>query len=376
MRILLLYASAGGGHKRAAQAMEAYFRVHLPGAEVRVEDALRHVGRAVNALCCDGYKFSAKHAPQIFGTLYRSTNRDTKFAALLPRVNGMLARKLLPLIEEFRPDVILDTYHFAGQMVSRLKEKGLVSAPLVNVVTDYGPHMAWLAPEVDAYVVAEDGLRDAFVRMGAPKEKIHTFGIPIFEAFYQEEDRASLLRGMNLSPELPTVLIMAGSFGVKNILRVYRDISTLGTAFQVIVITGKNKTLYEAFQKELPNSSKPTHLVEFTTEVQKYMHASDLLITKPGGLTVSEALASGLPMAVFDAIPGQEEDNAQFLQAHGMGVRLKSGASCAFMVRSLLQDPRRLADMRAACKAFDKSDCCQNILSLLQELTNGKREST
>lgn len=85
-------------------------------------------------------------------------------------------------------------------MVSRLKEKGLVSAPLVNVVTDYGPHMAWLAPEVDAYVVAEDGLRDAFVRMGAPKEKIHTFGIPIFEAFYQEEDRASLLRGMNLSP--------------------------------------------------------------------------------------------------------------------------------------------------------------------------------
>lgn len=159
MRILLLYASAGGGHKRAAQAMEAYFREHLPGAEVRVEDALRHVGRAVNALCCDGYKFSAKHAPQIFGTLYRSTNRDTKFAALLPRVNGMLARKLLPLIEEFRPDVILDTYHFAGQMVSRLKEKGLVSAPLVNVVTDYGPHMAWLAPQVDAYVVAEDGLR-------------------------------------------------------------------------------------------------------------------------------------------------------------------------------------------------------------------------
>ena len=133
MRILLLYASAGGGHKRAAQAMEAYFREHLPGAEVRVEDALRHVGRAVNALCCDGYKFSAKHAPQIFGTLYRSTNRDTKFAALLPWVNGMLARKLLPLIEEFRPDVILDTYHFAGQMVSRLKEKGLVSAPLVNL---------------------------------------------------------------------------------------------------------------------------------------------------------------------------------------------------------------------------------------------------
>ena len=161
---------------------------------------------------------------------------------------------------------------------------------------------------------------------GAPKEKIHTFGIPIFEAFYQEEDRASLLRGMNLSPELPTVLIMAGSFGVKNILRVYRDISTLGTAFQVIVITGKNKTLYEAFQKELPNSSKPTHLVEFTTEVQKYMHASDLLITKPGGLTVSEALASGLPMAVFDAIPGQEEDNAQFLQAHGMGELCVYGA--------------------------------------------------
>lgn len=375
MKILLLYAAAGGGHKRAAQAMEAYFQEHLPGAQVRVEDALQHVGRAVNALCCDGYKFSAKHAPQIFGSLYHSTNRDTKFAGLLPRVNGMLARKLLPLIEEFQPDVILDTYHFAGQMVSRLKEQGRVSAPLVNVVTDYGPHMAWLAPEVDAYVVATEPLRDDFVQMGAPQERIYPFGIPVFESFYREEDRAELLREMNLSPDLPTVLIMAGSFGVKNILGVYRDISTLGTDFQVIVITGKNRKLYEAFRRELPNSPKPTHLVEFTTEVQTYMHASDLLITKPGGLTVSEALASGLPMAVFDAIPGQEEDNAQFLQAHSMGIRLKSGASCAFAVRSLLQDPRRLADMRAACKAFDKSDCCKNILLLLQKLTNGKRES-
>ena len=229
--------------------------------------------------------------------------------------------------------MILDTYHFAGQMVSRLKEQGRVSAPLVNVVTDYGPHMAWLAPEVDAYVVATESLRDDFVQMGAPQERIYPFGIPVFESFYREEDRAELLRGMNLSPDLPTVLIMAGSFGVKNILGVYRDISTLGTDFQVIVITGKNRKLYEAFRRELPNSPKPTHLVEFTTEVQTYMHASDLLITKPGGLTVSEALASGLPMAVFDAIPGQEEDNAQFCRRTGWGfgsravraVRLRCG---------------------------------------------------
>lgn len=374
MKILLLYASAGGGHKRAADALEAYLTAHLPDAQVRVEDALKHVGRAVDMLCCDGYKFSAKHAPQIFGTLYRSTNRDTKFAGLLPRVNGMLAKKLLPLIEEFQPDVILDTYHFAGQMVSYLKVQGLVHVPLINILTDYGPHMAWLAPEVDAYVVATDDLIAPLVQMGAPKEKVHPFGIPVFETFFQQEDRATLLRGMGLQPEIPTVLIMAGSFGVKHILEVYRDISTLGTEFQVIAITGKNQKLYEALQKEVPNSPKPTHLVQFTGEVQKYMHASDLLITKPGGLTVSEALACGLPMAVFDAIPGQEEDNAEFLQAHHMGVRLKSGASCAFAVRSLLQDPRRLADMRAACKAFDKSDCCKNILSLIQELTNGKRE--
>lgn len=374
MRILLLYASAGGGHKRAAEALEAYIHAHLPGAEVRVEDAIRHVGRLVDTLCCDGYKFSVKHAPLIFGTLYKSTNRDTKIAGLLPRINDLLAKKLLPLIEEFRPDIILDTYHFAGQMISYLKELGLVTAPLVNILTDYGPHRAWLAPKVDAYVVAADSMCAPLARMGVPKEKIYPFGIPVFEAFFQKEDRDALLQEMHLTPGVPTVLIMAGSFGVKNILGVYRDISTLGTDFQVITITGKNRKLYEAFRKEIPNSPKPTHLVEFTNEVHKYMHASDLLITKPGGLTVSEALASGLPMAVFDAIPGQEEDNAEFLQAHNMGVRLKSGASCAFAVRSLLQDPRRLEDMRTACRAFDKSDCCKNILSLMQELTNGKRE--
>ena len=368
MRILLLYASAGGGHKRAAQALEAYFHAHLPGAEVRVEDALKHVGRAADMLCCDGYRFSAKHAPQIFGTLYRTTNKNTKFAGLLPRVNAMLARRLLPLLEEFRPDVILDTYHFAGQMISHLKEQGAVAAPLVNVVTDYGPHMAWLAPRVDAYVLAADELCAQFEALGAPREKLHPFGIPVFEEFFREEDKAALLRGMDLTPGVPTVLIMAGSFGVQKILQVYREVCAIGTEFQAIAITGRNQKLYEAFEKELPNSPKRTHLVQFTAEVQKYMHAADLLITKPGGLTVSEALACGLPMAVFDAIPGQEEDNAAFLQAHNMGVRLKDGASCAFAVRSLLQDPRRLGDMRAACKAFDKSDCCKQIVSLIQEL--------
>lgn len=374
MKILLLYASAGGGHKRAAQALEAYLNTHLEGAEVRVEDALKYAGKLVDSICCDGYRFSAKHAPGVFGTLYRNTNKPTRLATLLPRINALLSKKLLALLEEFQPDIVLDTYHFAGQMISTLKEKGLTKVPLVNILTDYGPHMAWLAPHADAYVVASDEMADQFAQMGAPREKIHPFGIPVFEEFFAQDDKDALLRQMNLVPGVPTVLIMAGSFGVNHILEVFRDIVMLGADFQMIVITGKNEKLYKAFQKEIAINSKRTELVAFTSEVHKYMHAADLLITKPGGLTVSEALASGLPMAVFDAIPGQEEDNADFLQRHNMGVRLKSGASCTFAIRSLLLDPRRLEEMRDACRAFDKSDGNQKILSLILELTGGKKE--
>lgn len=175
---------------------------------------------------------------------------------------------------------------------------------------------------------------------------------------------------------MPTVTFMAGSFGVTNIKGLYHDMASCGIPMQMVVITGKNQKLHDAFQEELEQHMPiPTKLVYFTNEVQTYMHASDLLVTKPGGLTVSEALASNLPLLVFDAIPGQEEDNAAFLARHGMGIPINKRDSIAEVISELLRNPQKLEKMRKNCQAFDKSDCVSNIAALCETLAASAKDT-
>ena len=164
----------------------------------------------------------------------------------------------------------------------------------------------------------------------------------ILSVFPSEMDKPSLLKKFGMDTDTRTILIMAGSFGVTNIMKIYKRLVQVPTAFQIIVITGKNKKLFEAFTPVIEDSPKKTKLVFFTNEVENYMHASDLIITKPGGLTVSEALACNIPLAVFDAIPGQEEDNANFLLSHKMAVRPEKGADAGEIINSLIENNKKL----------------------------------
>ena len=369
MKILLLTAATGGGHLRASNAVERYIRDNT-GHDVKSVDTLKAVGRFLDKTVCDSYLFMAKKVPALFGRLYKQTNKQNLFSDLVPKLSGMFSNLLLPAIEAYHPDVIITTHPFATEMVSDLREDGSVTAPLICILTDYGVHRAWIADYVDAYVVASDDMVPELMTFGVPKEKIYPFGIPVHDVFFDREDRSMILRDLNFDPELPTLLFMAGSFGVSNIIKLYRDLTETNVKMQIIVITGRNRKLYEAFEKELASGARlPTRLIYFTDEVEKYMHASDLLVTKPGGLTVSEALACNLPLAVFDAIPGQEEDNANFLKTHDMGVRLHKGDDFAEQISSLLMEKQKLQAMRENCEEFDKSQSIPNLLVLIRTLT-------
>jgi len=325
----------------------------------------------------------AKRTPKLFGSLYKSTNRGKSKTTYF--FCNIFRKYLMPLVEEFRPDAIISTHPFATEMISLLKEDGKITAPLICVMTDYGPHRAWIHPYVDSYIVSNEGMVDTMAKMGAPREKIHPYGIPVEESFYEKMDRAEVLRQLGLSPDKPTVLIMAGSFGVSNILRIYNNIIKVNLDFQIIVITGKNERLYEAFNKLIlrnsrqkplrdvsvklkPKPSKPTKVLFFTNEVHKYMQISDLIITKPGGLTVSEALACNLPMAIFDAIPGPETENAEFLIDNNMAVKIQKGSACSETIYDLLSNQERLEEMRRSCSAFDKSSSGPKIVNEIQKL--------
>ena len=374
MKLLILTAATGGGHLRASRALQSYISEHSPDLEVEVVDTLKSISSVLDKTVCDGYRFLATKTPKVFGQLYRKTNEDSLLTNLMFRFSGVFSQKLIPLLERGKPDVIISTHPFSTEMISHLKRAGIVTAPLICLMTDYGPHRAWIADRVDAYVVANGDMISEMEAMGVSREKIHPFGIPVGNVFFSPADRPALLRRLGLDPEKPVILIMAGSFGVTNILRIYRQIVRLSLDFQVIVITGRNEKLYAEFAAIVPDSPKKTKLVYFTDEVESYMHASDLLITKPGGLTVTEALACNIPLAVFDAIPGQEEDNANFLLTHNMAVRLEPGEDCGETLRSLLEDSRTLDSMRSSCRGFDKSRSAENILALIHGLYEKSRK--
>ena len=368
MKILLLTAATGGGHLRAANAVQEYIRDNT-GWDVATVDCLKAVGRLLDKTVCDSYLFMAKKAPLFFGRLYKRTNKQNLFSSLVPRLSGVFSSLLYPTIQSQQPDVIVTTHPFATEMVAALKEDNLVEAPLVCIITDYGVHRAYIADQVDSYVVASEDMVPELMEFGVPKSKIYPFGIPVHDVFFDRQDQGDVLRQLSLDPDLPTLLFMAGSFGVSNIIKLYRDLADTRIKMQIIVITGRNQKLYDAFEKETAEHPElPTRLLYFTDEVEKYMHAADLLVTKPGGLTVSEALACNLPMAVFDAIPGQEEDNANFLKTHDMCVRIGKGGDFAQEISQLLQEKKHLQAMRENCAGFDKSQSIPNMLALIREL--------
>ena len=373
MKIMLLSAATGGGHLRAAHAVEQYIREHT-GHDVLSVDTLKAIGRPLDKTVCGSYLFMAKKTPALFGRLYKRTNKQNHFSRLVPKVNGLFGPRLLRTVEQYQPDAIVTTHPFATEMVGALKKGGQVTCPLICVVTDYGPHRAYIVDQADAYITATEDMLPGMTAFGAPAKKVHPFGIPVHEEFFAPGDRKGFLQEQGLDPDLPTLLFMAGSFGVSNIITLYRELEATDVKMQIIVITGRNQKLYEAFEKELAAGTKiPTKLVYFTGEVEKYMHAADLLVTKPGGLTVSEALACNLPMAVFDAIPGQEEDNANFLASHGMGIRLKKDGNFAAEISGLLKDEEKLLSMRKNCEKFDKSQSIPQMLELIQTLLNGAK---
>lgn len=403
MKVIILSASTGGGHMSAAKAISEY--LSEKGIETEIIDTLKYISPILNKTITETYEFLAKKSPKLWKLMYNSSNHRA-INKVVSSSNSLISRKLMPLLNNFEPDLIISTHPFATEMISKLKAINKTHTPLICVMTDYAPHRTWISSGVDAYVVANENMIEPMEKMGVNPEIIHPFGIPVDEDFFSEKNKENILKQMGLSPTLPTLLIMAGSCGFANMERIYKKLQKSNTEFQIIIITGKNPRLYNnmqhlisgseiekhhrfipkfkikhinlhnlrIFKKLIPEKSqkteitKPTKIIYFTNEVSKYMAAADIIITKPGGLTISEALACNLPMALFDAIPGQEEENAEFLVSHNMAVKLDSKSENIDAIENLLNDPEKLRNMRFNCENFDKSNSLGNIYTLIKNL--------
>lgn len=406
MRVLILSATTGGGHMRAAQALKECVMRHEPDSQIMIIDAIQYISPILNKTVAGGYVYMAKNTPQMYGFMYKASDKETNpLNHTVTLATTQFGKRFLPLIDEFKPDIMVSTHSFACDFAAGLKVKGLIDVPLVSIITDFAAHQTYLTDGVDAYIVSTQEMVNEMVSRGVLRSKIYDFGIPVHQAFYEKEDRRLLLQEEGLNPDVPTILIMAGSFGVTDVLKIYHKIVKSPVDFQIVVITGKNEKLFETFERylrklELNNAvyqmkqnasdeekvkiklrasrkikaSKPTRLLYYTDRVERYMQMADLIVTKPGGLTVSESIVSNLPMAIFKAIPGQEEQNASFLVGKGMAVRLEKKDSCTRMITRLFTEENFLADMKQAVHDFNRGNSAENLYNLMTEMISKKSE--
>jgi processive 1,2-diacylglycerol beta-glucosyltransferase len=370
-RVLILSASAGAGHMRAAEAVLAACQQRWPEADARHFDVLTLTPPPFRRLYGKGYLDFVNRAPELVGMIYDHTNRPPKNPAadrlrlLAERLN---TRPLVKLLREFDPDVVCHTHFLPAEIVAHQKRKGRVRAPHAVVITDYDVHRFWLCKGVARYFVARDENRVHLEALGEPGAAVRVTGIPIHPAFREAHDIAALRAKHQLVAGRPLLLVLCGGFGVGPIEALVASLLASVKGAQLVVVAGRNEALRQRLERVARGSALPTRVIGFTTEMHEWMALADLAVTKPGGLTTSEALALSLPIVVANAIPGQETRNATMLFEAGAAISGENPLTVGHRVARLLESPERLRAMREAARGLGRPNAAAEVAEELGRL--------
>lgn len=371
MKVLIFYASYGGGHLNAAKSIFNCINEHYPDIDVEMIDCMKYVNKPIEKVSTAAYREMAKKAPKTWGRIYSHSQRGP-LAHFSSDMNKLLSIKLFHLLKEKQPDLVISTHPFSSQMCSMLKKKGKINAKIATIMTDFAPHDQWLIGHkfVDYYFIANNKMRDYLIKKKIDESKIHVTGIPISEKFSKEFNKVEIRKKYNLQNDRKTILFFAGGefgLGEHKILKIFESFITEETPIQVIAIAGKNPKMQESFNKLLeknPNKN-PVTILGFSNEVPELMSVTDLIVTKPGGLTTSESLASHLPMLIINPIPGQEEENAEFLESHSIAVWLKDHDNIQDTIHSLVSDNNKLTIMKENTNLLAHPESTHDICKIL-----------
>lgn len=371
-RILIFYGSYGGGHLSASRSIRDYIQSNYPDSEIMMVDCIEYINKLFNKVTTKAYVDFSKNARWIWKQLYYGSESGG-LARISNSINRIMAIKLDKLIQEFCPTLIISTHPFSSQMCAILKQKGKVNCTLATVMTDYAPHNQWLVAHefVDYYFVAHEGMKEQLIERGVEPNKIYATGIPLSNRFLLNYDKPKILQEYNLSPDKKTILFFCGGeygFGKDKTFNRLKAIIDTFPNLQVIAIAGRNEKMKERFDAlvEETNSRNTVKILSYTNQVPELMSVSDLVITKPGGLTTTESLASGLPLIIIDPLPGQEEENADFIEKSGAGIWIKENDDIQNTLFDVLGNTYKLQDMKIRARLIAKKnstkDICEKLL--------------
>ena len=370
-KIMIFYGSYGGGHLSAAKAIKEYIEKNYEDTDIQMIDCVEYVNKYLDKITTKAYSDMAKVVPKAWGYIYKKSESGIvgKFSI---DINKLMAIKLNKLLRNFKPDYVMSTHPFSSFMCAYLKKKGKANFKLSTILTDFAPHDQWLMfPKfVDLFFVAHDGMKKALISKEIDENKIHVSGIPLSNRFLEDYNNEETLQEFGLEDNKPTILFFGGGkmgLGKSRTLEILKVLASDFKDFQIIAISGKNKDMYNNFKEIVAGTKREDSikLLEFTDKIPQLMKISNVVITKPGGLTTTESLASNLPMIIINPIPGQEEENAEFLENNGVGIWIRKNDSIKEKLESILSDYNKLKEMKEKTKILANPHSTENICKII-----------
>lgn len=370
-KVMIFYASYGGGHLSAARSIKEYIETNYPNIEVQLVDCMYYVNKFFDKVTTTAYSEMAKKIPQTWGKVYWYS-QSGPIAQISTTSNKLLSKKLNNLLQDFTPDLIITTHPFASTMCAYLKKQGKLNSKIATVLTDYAPHEQWLVfnEYVDYYFVSHEGMKKQLCNTGISKEKVYATGIPLSNKFLLKYDKAQILHSFGLTTDKKTVLFFGGGkygLGKTQTLDIFKALVHCPNNIQVVAISGQNPKMKECFEQVVSEQKRQdsVKILEYTDKIPQLMSISDLVVTKPGGLTTTESLASGLPIVVINPIPGQEEENATYLEKNKVAIWIKKGDNVEEILNNLFSNPDKMQEMKIRARLISKKNSTRDICKIL-----------
>jgi len=367
IKVLLLSASTGGGHNSAAYAIEN--SLEKVGCEVSLVDALKFSSPILDRIVSGGYEKSAKYIPKTFGAIYKISSVESRKEDIDVLIRQVIGRKILHLVQKIKPDAIIGTHPFPLVSLMRYKEKGIINVPIVSVLTDYTAHPLYMQKNIDAYIIADEDVSYILRNSGIDKDRIYPFGIPIREDFMDTESVELVRNKFGLENKF-TVILMGGSFGAGSIKDSLMELLRSNYDFQIIVITGRDLSLKNKLERLIQDleTKKNVKVLGFTKDMPELLSIGDVLVTKPGGLTTTEAIMKAIPLVIPYYIPGQEAENVDFLLNNGLALKTYKNYPLSTIIEILMDNPQRRQEIADRMKRRRKIDASSKIANLVLDL--------
>jgi processive 1,2-diacylglycerol beta-glucosyltransferase len=326
-------------------------------------EALKHTTPIFRKVYADLYIELVNKRPEILGWVYNSLDHPWKLQKRRLAMDLLNTGPLIKLLKKTRPAAAICTHFLPAELLVHLKKKKHIDFPIGVVVTDFDVHAMWLYKEIDWYFVACEETKVHLEKLGISPATVHVTGIPIDPAFARKLSRQDARLRHGLSPDMTTVLVSAGGFGVGPMEMLIRSLDEVQSPIQIVVICGKNEKLKDDMERL--KTRHPKKVIAFTKEMDSFMAASDILVGKAGGLTSSEAFARGLVLIVVNPVPGQEERNSDHFLEEGIALRCNNLPVLGFKIDTLLQDSDRMTAMKSNVKRFAHPHASEDIASII-----------